>query len=156
MEIADRLAIINEGRLEQVGSPTEIYDNPANEFVLGFLGPATRLDGEAVRPHDLVLHRRRDVVPGGRAATVERITMLGFEVRVDLRLREAGGDVWVQLSRGHAAELALHPGDEVWVARAPGSPRAPERNGSAPVLSSSPSGSAGGASRVGAGSSLPH
>jgi sulfate/thiosulfate transport system ATP-binding protein len=121
MEIADRLAIINDGRLEQVGSPSEIYDHPVNEFVLGFLGPATHLDGEPVRPHDLVLHPRRDAVPGGRAGTVERITMLGFEVRVDVHLSD-GTDLWVQLSRGHAAELALVPGDEVWVARvaAPG------------------------------------
>jgi sulfate transport system ATP-binding protein len=117
MEIADRLAIINEGRLEQVGSPSEIYDNPDNEFVLGFLGPATRLDTMPVRPHDLVLHHRTDAVPGAHAATVERIRHLGFEVRVDLAI-DAGGTVWVQLSRGHAAELALVPGDPVWVARA--------------------------------------
>lgn len=118
MEIADRLAIINEGRLEQIGSPSEIYDHPANEFVLGFLGPATRLDGEAVRPHDLVVHPLREKAPGGRAATVERITMLGFEVRMDLRLESDGTELWVQLSRGHAAELELRPGDQVWVARA--------------------------------------
>lgn len=119
MEIADRLAIVNEGRLEQVGSPTEIYDQPANEFVLGFLGPVTRLDGMAVRPHDLVLHLRPDAAPDARPATVERVTMLGFEVRVDLRQR--GGDpLWVQLSRGSAAELALGPGADVWVATAAG------------------------------------
>ena len=59
MEVADRLAIINHGRLEQVGTPADMYDHPANEFVLTFLGPATRLDGEWVRPHDLVVHPRR-------------------------------------------------------------------------------------------------
>jgi sulfate/thiosulfate transport system ATP-binding protein len=118
MEIADRLAIINEGRLEQVGSPAEIYDHPANEFVLGFLGPATRFDGEPVRPHDLVVHPLVEKVPGGRAATVVRITRLGFEVRMDLRLQGNGAELWVQLSRGHAAELDLRPGDAVWVARA--------------------------------------
>jgi sulfate/thiosulfate transport system ATP-binding protein len=117
MEIADRLAIINEGRLEQVGSPADIYDHPNNEFVLGFLGPATRLDTAPVRPHDLVVHPRTEPVSGGRAATVERVTHLGFEVRVDLRL-DGGAPVWVQLSRGHAAELALTTGDPVWVARA--------------------------------------
>jgi sulfate/thiosulfate transport system ATP-binding protein len=118
MEIADTLAIINDGRLEQVGSPTDMYDNPANPFVLGFLGPATVLDTAPVRPHDLVLHHRTDAsVPGAHAARVERVTHLGFEVRVDLTL-DAGGSVWVQLSRGNAAELALAPGDQVWVARA--------------------------------------
>ncbi len=117
MEIADTLAIINNGRLEQIGSPAHMYDNPANEFVLGFLGPATRLDTQPVRPHDLVLHHRTDTVAGAHAATVDRVTHLGFEVRVDLTL-DAGGTVWVQLSRGHAAELALAPGDPVWVTRA--------------------------------------
>jgi len=113
MEVADRLAIINDGRLEQVGAPAHIYDHPANEFVLQFLGPATELDGAWVRPHDLVLHRGPEA-PGGRRATVERVTHLGFEVRVDLRL-PAGGDVWVQLHRGSAPELHLAPGDQVWV-----------------------------------------
>ena len=59
MEVADRLAIISHGRLEQVGTPTDMYDHPANEFVLTFLGPATRLHGEWVRPHDLAIHRAR-------------------------------------------------------------------------------------------------
>ncbi|HEX3946718.1 MAG TPA: TOBE-like domain-containing protein [Acidimicrobiales bacterium] len=114
MEVADRLAIINEGRLEQVGAPNEIYDHPRNEFVLNFLGPATVLDGEPVRPHDLVLHLEPE--PGGRAATVERVTHLGFEVRVDLRLDD-GAPIWVQLSRGNAAELQLGEDHKVWVAR---------------------------------------
>ncbi|HEV3265202.1 MAG TPA: TOBE-like domain-containing protein [Acidimicrobiales bacterium] len=114
MEVADRLAIINEGRLEQVGGPAEIYDHPDNEFVLKFLGPATLLDGEWVRPHDLVIHRDDNL--GGRAASVERVTHLGFEVRVDLQL-VGDGSCWVQLSRGAANELNLLPGDRVWVAR---------------------------------------
>ena len=114
MEVADRLAIVNEGRLEQVGAPAAIYDRPANEFVLRFLGPATELGGVPVRPHDLVLHRDR--CPGGHRATVDRVTHLGFEVRVDLALRE-GGTTWVQLSRGTAAELGPVRGDTVWVAR---------------------------------------
>jgi sulfate/thiosulfate transport system ATP-binding protein len=117
MEIADRIAIINDGMLEQVGSPAELYDHPANEFVLGFLGPATQLDGEAVRPHDLLLHRESDRPDGGRRATVERITHLGFEVRIDLRLGE-GDHLWAQLSRGQALELAAAPGSVVWVTRA--------------------------------------
>jgi sulfate/thiosulfate transport system ATP-binding protein len=119
MEVADRLAIINEGRLEQVGAPADIYDHPANEFVLRFLGPATELDGLPVRPHDLVLHRH--LAGGGRRGTVQRVTHLGFEVRVDLRL-DAGEIVWVQLSRGSAAELRLAVGDTVFVSRSEPSP----------------------------------
>jgi sulfate/thiosulfate transport system ATP-binding protein len=112
MEVADRLAIINEGKLEQVGTPADMYDNPANEFVMKFLGPATRLNGEWVRPHDLVMHH--DATLGGQPATVERVTHLGFEIRVDLRL-SAGGDIWAQLSRGSAADLQLATGQTVWV-----------------------------------------
>ena len=53
MEVADRLAIINHGRLEQVGTPADMYDHPANEFVLTFLGPghpARRRMGAPPRP----------------------------------------------------------------------------------------------------------
>ena len=119
MEVADRLAVISHGRLEQVGSPADMYDHPANEFVLTFLGPATRLGSDWVRPHDLVVHREnRDArPPGASRGTVARVTYLGFEVKVDVDLAE-GGSCWVQLSRGTAAELALEPGDRVWVARA--------------------------------------
>jgi sulfate transport system ATP-binding protein len=113
-EEADRLAIIHEGRLEQIGDPTEMYDHPANEFVMKFLGPATEFRGEWVRPHDLVLHG--DASFGGQPATVERVTYLGFEVRVDLRLTR-GGTMWAQLSRGAAAELEIAAGDRVWVHR---------------------------------------
>ena len=115
MEVADRLAIINEGRLEQIGAPAEIYDKPDNEFVMKFLGPATELDGAWVRPHDLVIHNEKGI--GGQGAWVERITHLGFEVRVDLKLDD-GSSTWVQLSRGAAAELDSVPGDQVWVSRA--------------------------------------
>ena len=116
MEVADRLAIINEGRLEQIGAPAEIYDKPDNEFVMKFLGPATELDGVWVRPHDLVIHNEPGI--GGQGALVERITHLGFEVRVDLKL-EDGSSTWVQLSRGAAAELDGVPGDQVWVSAPP-------------------------------------
>ncbi|HEX4245707.1 MAG TPA: sulfate ABC transporter ATP-binding protein [Acidimicrobiales bacterium] len=120
MEVADRLAIINEGRLEQIGAPADIYDHPDSEFVMKFLGPATELDGVWVRPHDLVIHREPGI--SGQSASVERITHLGFEVRVDLTLGN-GSSTWVQLSRGAAAELDSVPGDQVWVSRATPSKR---------------------------------
>ena len=116
MEVADRLVIINEGRLEQVGSPAEIYDRPTNEFVLKFLGPATQLSGVWVRPHDLIVHRGAE--SGGYRAAVDRITHLGFEVRMDLLL-DSGETTWVQLSRGAADELGLEIGDIVSVALSP-------------------------------------
>jgi sulfate transport system ATP-binding protein len=114
MEVADRLAIINHGRLEQIGQPAEMYDEPENEFVMKFLGPATELDGQWVRPHDLVVHR--DPGLGGQSGRVDRVTHLGFEVRVDVRL-DSGGSTWVQLSRGASAELGLAPDDPVWINR---------------------------------------
>jgi sulfate/thiosulfate transport system ATP-binding protein len=117
MEIADSLAIISDGRLQQVGSPLQLYDQPANEFVMAFLGPTTTLGGERVRPHDLVVHKVGDPASAGWAATVARVTHLGFEVRVDLSLAD-GSPLWLQLSRGHAAELLLRPGERVLVDRA--------------------------------------
>ncbi|HXZ61798.1 MAG TPA: TOBE-like domain-containing protein [Acidimicrobiales bacterium] len=120
MEVADRLAVVHHGRLEQVGSPGDLYDHPANEFVLTFLGPATRLDGEWVRPHDLVVQRAEDNPhPAAVEGTVARVTQLGFEVKVDVDLTGGGqGACWVQLSRGTASDLGLAPGQRVWVARA--------------------------------------
>src|SRR5260221_7585934 len=53
MEVADSIAIISAGRLEQVGTPDELYDHPANDFVMAFLGPVTTLSGDLVRPHDM-------------------------------------------------------------------------------------------------------
>jgi sulfate transport system ATP-binding protein len=114
MEVADRLAIINHGRLEQTGEPNQMYDHPANEFVMQFLGSATQLDGSWVRPHDLVVHREASA--GAHRGVVERVTHLGFEVRVDIQLDE-GRSTWAQLSRGASAELGVVPGDPVWVGR---------------------------------------
>ena len=114
MEVADHLAIIHDGRLEQRGDPADLYDHPANAFVMQFLGPTTRFDGAWVRPHDLVVHRRAGA--GALAGVVERVTHLGFEVRVDVRM-EGSGPVWVQLPRATAADLGLAPGERVWVSR---------------------------------------
>jgi sulfate transport system ATP-binding protein len=114
MEVADQVAVIREGRLEQVGSPAECYDHPATPFVLTFLGPATRLGEDWVRPHDLEVTRQP--LPGGTPAVVERITRLGFEVRLDLVLAD-GTNTWAQLARRDADALALSRGDEVYVGR---------------------------------------
>lgn len=112
MEVADHLAIINEGRVEQVGTPSAIYDHPSTEFVMSFLGPVTRFAGRTVRPHDLVIHR--DEVEGSLRADVIRVTHLGFENRIDLRTLK-GDSLWVQLSRGSATELDLAVGESVYV-----------------------------------------
>ena len=113
LEVSDEIVVINEGRVEQIGSPDQLYDHPANEFVMGFLGPVSRLGDRLVRPHDLhVTHDPRD---GAVEAMVQRITHLGFQVRLELSLAE-GEDVTVQVSRGEAEALGVHDGDIVWVA----------------------------------------
>ncbi len=112
LEVADQIAIIRNGRLEQVGSPSECYDHPASEFVLTFLGPATQHEGEWVRPHDLVL--TTEPHPDARTGLVSRITQLGFEVRVDVDLDDETSTV-VQLARRSFDELAIAVGDRVYV-----------------------------------------
>jgi sulfate transport system ATP-binding protein len=114
MELADRIVVLNAGKIEQVGAPRELYDTPANEFVMGFLGPVARLDGGLVRPHDLVLRTDPDGV--GVEAQISRIVHLGFEVRVELEL-DGDGAVYAQLTRHEAEQLELHEGDIVYVRR---------------------------------------
>ena len=65
MEVADEIVVINEGRVEQIGSPDQLYDEPANDFVMGFLGEVTRLGPVRLRPHDIEV-----AVTPGRAGRV--------------------------------------------------------------------------------------
>jgi sulfate transport system ATP-binding protein len=112
MDVADRIAVMNEGRIEQVGAPRELYEAPANGFVMSFLGPVARLDGELVRPHDLRLSATP--FPGAFEAMVLRVAHLGFEVRAELQLGD-GSPLAVQLTRDEAEALELAPGDIVWI-----------------------------------------
>ena len=107
MEVADEIVIVNHGQVEQTGSPSDLYDQPASDFVMAFLGPVTHLGGNIVRPHDLELLPTPE--PGTVAATVQRVLRLGFEVRVDLT-SGTGEDIWVQLARGEADRLSVEPG----------------------------------------------
>ena len=111
MDVADRIAVLNEGRVEQVGPPREVYEEPANAFVMGFLGPVARVGSELVRPHDIALSP--GPVDGAIEAMVARVAHLGFEVRVELVTAE-GAPLVVQLPRGEAQELELESGDIVW------------------------------------------
>jgi sulfate transport system ATP-binding protein len=56
LEVSDEIVVINEGRIEQIGSPDQLYDEPANDFVMGFLGEVTNLGEIALRPHDIDVH----------------------------------------------------------------------------------------------------
>lgn len=112
MEVAEQIVVMNSGRIEQVGSPRDLYEAPANEFVASFVGPVTRLDGSLLRPHDVDI--RIDPVDGGVEAQVERVIHLGFEVRVELATGD-GRQVWAQLTREDAEQLELLEGQIVYV-----------------------------------------
>ncbi len=115
MEVADSIVVMADGRVRQVGTPDELYESPANDFVMSFLGPVTKLRGHLVRPHDLEVTAdpRADAV----RAVVERVVRLGFEVRVDAVAD--GEPIWAQLTRDGARRLSLQPGDTVYVRAVP-------------------------------------
>jgi sulfate transport system ATP-binding protein len=113
MEVADRVVVMNHGHVEQAAGPRELYDAPANEFVMSFVGQANRFGASWVRPHDLQLV----LEPNGastREAMVERIVHLGFEVRAEL-VRDDGEALAVQLTRDQAETLELERGQIVYV-----------------------------------------
>jgi sulfate/thiosulfate transport system ATP-binding protein len=111
MEVADQIAVLDHGRLQQVGSPRELYDEPATEFVMRFVGDASSLDGDLVRPHDIELaHTPAD---GAIEAMVERVTLLGFLAKIEL----VDGDdreLTALLTRERVDELELERGQIVW------------------------------------------
>jgi sulfate/thiosulfate transport system ATP-binding protein len=112
MEVAEQIAVLNHGRVEQTGSPRDLYERPANEFVMRFVGPVSELDGRALRPHDLdiLLAPSKDAVE----ARIESVVYLGFEVRVELAL-PGGEPAMVQTTRARAEELDLRRDQIVWV-----------------------------------------
>jgi sulfate transport system ATP-binding protein len=113
MEVADSIVVMADGKVEQIGSPDQLYEAPANDFVMSFLGPVTKLGGELVRPHDLELsvEPRAETVK----ALVTRVTRLGFEVRVDLEV--GGEELWAQVTRGSSEQLGLVEGQTLFVRR---------------------------------------
>jgi sulfate/thiosulfate transport system ATP-binding protein len=115
LEVADQIVVINQGRIEQIGPPHELYDHPASEFVMSFLGPVTTLDGHLVRPHDLEIETH----PFGNAYAghIERFNRVGFEVRLDVRLAadDTPPPVLVTLTRADATARGLETGMPVWI-----------------------------------------
>ncbi|MGI5153680.1 sulfate/molybdate ABC transporter ATP-binding protein [Microbispora sp. CA-102843] len=116
IEVADTIVVLAGGEVVQAGSPGEVYDNPANPFVMRFLGPVTEIGGSLVRPHDIEISP--DPVEGGSPAVVSRVVRLGFEVRVEVEI--GGHEAWVQVTREQADRLGFGPGDVVHVRPAPG------------------------------------
>ena len=112
LELADSIVVMNRGRVEQVAPPRQLYDEPANAFVMSFVGPVNRIGDTWVRPHDVELR----LEPNGSTheAQVERIVRLGFETRVDL-VRDDGQHLHAQLTRDECDVLELEAGDIIYV-----------------------------------------
>jgi sulfate transport system ATP-binding protein len=125
LDVADRIAVLNKGRIEQVGTPSEVYDSPANSFVMSFLGNVSSLNGILVRPHDIRVGRTPEMAiaagdgtaesTGVIRATIDRVVYLGFEVRVELISATTGAPFVAQITRGDAEALGLKDGDTVYV-----------------------------------------
>ncbi|MFA7269664.1 MAG: sulfate ABC transporter ATP-binding protein [Sterolibacterium sp.] len=132
LEVADRVVVMNHGRIAQIGSPDEVYSSPATPFVYQFLGnvnvfhnrlhgawaEVTRdqpaIEGEAmafVRPHDIDIER--SAVAGGLEARVQDVHPIGPVVRVELA--HASELIEVELTRDRATELELVNGQQVWL-----------------------------------------
>jgi sulfate transport system ATP-binding protein len=112
MELADLIVLLKDGRIAQAGSPRELYERPADAFVMGFLGPVSKVRGELVRPHDVALSDRPE--DGWEEAMVQRVVHLGFEVRVEL-VRKDGEEISAQLTRGEAEAIEPEAGSIVWL-----------------------------------------
>ncbi|SEK86530.1 sulfate transport system ATP-binding protein [Roseateles sp. YR242] len=142
LEVADRVVLMDHGRVEQVGSPTEVYERPATPFVYGFLGAVNRFEGRSeggvlrvgdqllaqgltasaaepqglvqayARPHELQINPQTDAP--GLPATVERILSFGAAARIELRGPQ-GEHLEAELGREQVASLGLSNGQQVRV-----------------------------------------
>ena len=127
MELADEIVVVNKGRIEQVGPPAEIYDNPATPFVMSFVGPVNVLSSSAgifrssfespssqvfLRPHDILIYTQPDLT--SVSARINRIVHLGWEIEVELRLKD-GQEVTAYLTREELDELQLQSQQLVYV-----------------------------------------
>jgi sulfate transport system ATP-binding protein len=111
MDVSDRIVVLDHGKIEQEGSPRDLYEHPANEFVMSFIGPVNRVGSAWVRPHDIDL--LLDPAENATEAMIDRIVYLGFEVRVELTHRD-GTRVSVQVPRDEAERLELNAGQIVF------------------------------------------
>ena len=142
LEVADRIVVMNHGRIEQAGTPDEVYDNPANPFVLNFLGHVNLFHGRVhegqaslggltldtpehaganhapavgyVRTHDIVVERVSTDATGIKA-TIRHILAVGPVVRVEMELCDNKENVEAELTRELFRELELKVGETVFV-----------------------------------------
>ncbi|MDX2216887.1 MAG: sulfate/molybdate ABC transporter ATP-binding protein [Oculatellaceae cyanobacterium bins.114] len=128
MEVSDNIVVMNQGRIEQIGSPAEIYDNPATPFVMSFIGPVNVLRSNVklfqdvginhrqpevfLRPHDILISHEPH--SGTSLVTVNRVVHLGWEVQVELAL-EDGQTFVAYVTRERFDQLQLKPHQQVFV-----------------------------------------
>ena len=122
MEVADRIVVMNKGVIEQIGTPAEVYRNPASDFVYHFLGDANRLQlGEdrsvLFRPHEVLLSR--ELVPDYQAGEVRDIRPLGATTRVTLRLATQAEPIEVEVANDHVGLLNAQRGETLYFQPAP-------------------------------------
>jgi sulfate transport system ATP-binding protein len=116
LEVADEIVVINDGRIEQIGSPDQLYDEPANNFVMTFLGPTTEIEGVLYRPHDIEVFTHPGIA-GSVAARIVRELRVGFEVRLTVELLDAAHEeISVTVTRAHHRSLGLKPDLDIWLA----------------------------------------
>jgi sulfate transport system ATP-binding protein len=124
-EVADRVVVMNRGRIEQVGTPAEVFEHPANAFVMDFLGnvnvfpsyPGLESQEEAsiyVRPHELLLEREKRGATSLEAKVVH-VNPTGARAKVELRALHSDQLINAELTAERFAELALKSGDTVHV-----------------------------------------
>ena len=141
-EVADKVVIMHQGRVEQAGTPEEVFEHPANAFVMDFLGNVNVFHGRVqhgvatlgglevqwpeypytepreakgyVRPHEFEIERTLNGVPAAPAQVVH-INPVGAVTRVQLRMPEAGDLIHVEISRTRSAELNLKVGETVYL-----------------------------------------
>jgi sulfate transport system ATP-binding protein len=133
LEVSDRVAVMNEGRIEQFASPETIYENPANPFVFTFLGSynlfharntktgnavaASQTNGDGVtfvRPHDIEI-RRENIDGSGIAARINHIAFAGSSVNVELARIDNEAVVDAALPAHAYKDLGLKPDDRVFI-----------------------------------------
>jgi sulfate transport system ATP-binding protein len=120
LEVSDRVAIMNRGQIEQLGTPAEVYDNPVNAFVYEFLGDVNlfheRLGGIGyVRPHELGITRGANASAHDIKATIRYVASTGPTVRLELQRDDSGQFLEAEIPRERFRELQLAVGDQVGV-----------------------------------------
>ncbi|MDR0761523.1 MAG: sulfate ABC transporter ATP-binding protein [Campylobacteraceae bacterium] len=134
LEVSDKIVILNKGKIEQIGTPEEVYDNPVNPFVYGFLGNvnlfharlekgALRLD-EAnrqeedvsffIRPHDVKITITNE---DGKSieAKINAYRILGSRVRVELQTVEGGKEIEADIDKKEWANIKSSNQNSVYI-----------------------------------------